>query len=217
MVKRIAIRLFLFFVIFIFILIANLVIFNIFARKITEGEPIKNRDPEQVALLVIDIQEGTTGSTSQNEAYIHQSESLIGHVNFLVKDAVDQGWTIIWIRSEVVNPLINMINNSLARGSVGARLDSRLDSSVGKVVVKRRNDSFNHTPLDSMLEEKGIGKLVIAGLDAEHCVYSAIQAATNRGYELTVFKETVIAEEKALMNEMLDRYEELGVSLRTLE
>lgn len=217
MVKRIAIRFLLFFVLFVFIVIANLVIFNIVAGNVTEGVPIEGRDPDQVALLVIDIQEGTTGSTSTMEGYIDQSESLIGQVKRLVKEGMEKDWTIIWVRSEVVNPFINLINNSMARGSMGAELDGRLGSPVGQVVVKRRNDPFNRTSLDSILEENRIGKLVFAGLDAEHCVLSAIQAAANRGYGLAVYQETVIAREEELLQKIFGMYEEMGVELLSME
>jgi nicotinamidase-related amidase len=217
MVKRIAIRLAIFCGIFVGILIINFVIFSITASKVTEGEPIENRDPERVALLVIDIQEGTTGSISFTEGYIRQSESLIADVNSLVADAVEQGWTIIWVRSEVSNPLINILNSTLARGSVGAELDKRLDTSVGQVIVKKKSDSFLNTPLDSLLEEEGIGRLVIAGLDAEHCVHTALQAAANRGYALSVFQETVIAEEEDVMAEMLGTYREMGVAVHSMK
>ena len=199
------------------ILIVNFVIFQITAKKVTEGVPIEIRDPDRVALLVIDIQEGTTGSTSVSNSYIRQSEALIASVNSLVADAVEKGWMLIWVRSEVSNPLINILNSTLAKGSVGAELDERLETSAGKVLVKKKNDSFHNTPLDAILEEQGIGRLVVAGLDAEHCVLTAIQAAANRGYQLTVFKETVIAEEEALMAEMLNVYEELGVEIRSME
>jgi len=213
--KKIALRLLLAFGILVLILIANLVIFNITASKVTEGVPIEDRDPERVALLVIDIQEGTTGSTSSIKGYIRQSESLIKNVNNLVAEAKEKGWFIVWVRSEISNPLINILNSSMARGSVGAELDGRLDTSTGQLVVKKKNDSFASTPLDAFLEEKGVGRLVVAGLDAEHCVFAAIQAAVNRGYELTVFQETVIAEDEASMAAMLETYKDLGVELRS--
>ena len=215
--KKIAPRLLLAFGLFVVILIANLVIFNITAAKVTEGEPNENRDPERVALLVIDIQEGTTGSTSVTKGYIRQSESLIDNVNGLVAEAVEKGWSIVWVRSEVTNPLLNILNSTLARGSEGAEFDSRLDTSAGLVVVKKKNDSFASTSLDEILEEKGVGRLVIAGLDAEHCVLAAIQAAANRGYELTVFEETVIAEDEANMIAMLEVFKDLGVELRSIK
>ncbi len=88
MIKRILLRILMAFGLFVVILIANYVIFGITASKVTEGVPIENRDPERVALLVIDIQEGTTGSTSITDSYISQAESLIANVNKLVADAL---------------------------------------------------------------------------------------------------------------------------------
>lgn len=217
MIKRIFLRILLVLGLVIAVLVVNLVIFNITASKVTEGVPIENRDPERVALLVIDIQEGTTGNTSITESYIRQSETLIAHVNTLVADAVTKGWTILWVRSEVTNPLINILNSTMARGSIGAELDERLDTSAGEVVVKKKNDSFANTPLDAILEEKRIGRLVIVGLDAEHCVFAAIEASVNRGYELTVFEETVIADEEANMAKMLETYKAMGVEVQALE
>jgi len=64
MIKRIFLRILLLLGLVVTVLVVNLVIFNITASKVTEGVPIENRDPERVALLVIDIQEGTTGSTA---------------------------------------------------------------------------------------------------------------------------------------------------------
>jgi len=217
MIKRILLRILLVLGIVVAVLVVNYFVFGITASKVTEGIPIENRDPQKVALLVIDIQEGITGSISITEGYIRQSETLIENVNKLVTDAVDLGWSIVWIRSEVTNPLINILNSTLAKGSVGAELDKRLDTSTGQVVVKKKSDSFASTPLDKILEEQGIGTLVIAGLDAEKCVFSTIQAAANRGYQLRVFEETVIAEEKAAMVEILEIYKEMGVELHAMK
>jgi len=217
MIKKILLRILLVLGLVILVLVVNLVIFNITASKVSEGLPIENRDPARVALLVIDIQEGTTGSVSFTEGYIRQSVTLINQVNRLVADAAEKGWTLIWVRSEVSNPLINILNSTMAKGSPGAELDRRLHTSSGQVVVKKKNDSFINTPLDAILEENGIGRLVVAGLDAEHCVLTAIQAAANRGYQLDVFEETVIAEDEATMAEMLETYQELGVEIRSMK
>jgi len=217
MIKRILLRILLVLGIVVAVLVVNYFVFGIIASKVTEGNPIENRDPQKVALLVIDIQEGITGSISITEGYIRQSETLIENVNKLVTDAVDLGWSILWVRSEITNPLINILNSTLAKGSVGAELDKRLDTSAGLVVVKNKSDSFSSTPLDKILEEQGIGTLVISGLDAGECVLSTIQAAANRGYKLRVFEETVIAEDKAAMVEILEIYKEMGVELRSMK
>jgi nicotinamidase-related amidase len=217
MVKRIALRFLLVFGVFVLILVLNFVIFQRTAIKVTEGEPIENRDPDRVALLVIDIQEGTTGSISVTEGYIRQAEFFIDHVNKLVAEGVEKGWMVIWVRSEVNNPLINILNNTLARGTKGAELDERLDTSVGQVLVKKKSDSFNDTALDAILEANDIGRLVLAGLDAEHCVYSTVRAAAKRGYKLEVFEESVIAEDASDLAGLLETYQALGVELRSMK
>ena len=214
MVKTIAIRLALASGIFITIVIANLVLFNITASKVTEGLPIENRNPERVALLVIDIQEGTTGNTSATESYREQSLTLISHVNSLVADAVAKGWTIVWVASEVANPLINLLNNSMARGSVGATLDARLNTESGYHLLKRKNDPFTNLELDRILEDEKIGSLVVVGLDAANCINSTIEAALNRGYHVTAIKEAVIADDPAVKAEMLSQFREMGVEIR---
>ena len=216
-VKKIALRLLLAFVVFVVILIVNLIIFSKSATKISEGVPIENRDPERVALLIIDIQEGTTGEISATDGLIRQSESLIEQVNGLAAKAEDKGWSIVWIRTEVSNPLLNILNNTLAKGSLGAELDRRLDTSRGMVLVKKKSDSFANTQLDQFLEEQRIGQLVIAGLAADRCVLSTIKAAANRGYPMRVFEETVIAENEAGMPEILETYKELGVEVLTMK
>lgn len=216
MVKKVALRLLLLFGIFVAVLVVNLVIFTRVATRITEGTPIENRDPERVALLIIDIQEGTTGAASVTEAYIRQAGSFISDVNRLVHKAEEQGWMIIWIRSEVVNPLLNVLNSTLAKGKLGAELDSRLDHSQGQVVVKRRSDSFNRTELDTLLKEMEVGQLVVAGLDAERCVLSTIQAAANRGYQISVYEGTILAKDEERMAGILDTYRGLGVEVRTV-
>ena len=216
-VKKIALRLLLAFGVFVLILIVNLLIFNISAKKVTEGVPIENRNSEQVALLVIDIQEGTTGEVSATNGLIRQSESLIEQVNHLAAKAADKGWYLVWIRREVSNPLLNILNNTLAKGSPGAQLDKRLDTSNGIVLVKKKSDSFTNTQLDQFLEEQKIGQLIIAGLAADRCVLSTIKAASNRGYPIRVFEETVIAEDETIMPEILETYKEFGVEVLTMK
>ena len=85
------------------------------------------------------------------------------------------------------------------------------------IITKRKNDSFRGTALDEILEENQVERLVIVGLDAEHCVFSAIQAALNREYEVVVVPEAVIALEEADKVRMIREYRELGVEIIEVE
>lgn len=195
------------------ILIVNLIIFGHNAQKISEGIPIENPDTSNVALLVIDIQEGTTGTVSATDGYVEQSEAFIAQVNIVIEEALAKGYTLVYIKSEVANPLINILNNTLARGSEGAELDKRLLIKPGHIVTKRKNDPFLDTELDQILAGEHIGKLVLVGLDAGECVNSAFLAAQNRGYRISVVADAVLAETEVLKKEALDNFVKMGVEL----
>jgi len=192
------------------VLVVNLIIFSHNAQKISDGVPIENHDPEKVALLVIDIQEGTTGSVSATKSYIAQSETFISQVNSVIEEADAKDYTLIYIKSEVANPLVNVLNNTLARGSEGVEFDKRLLMKRGHVVTKRKNDPFRDTELDQILIGEGIGKLVLVGLDAGECIHSTFLAALSRGYQLTVVEDAIIADNDAQKTEALKRFRELG-------
>jgi nicotinamidase-related amidase len=195
------------------ILVINLIVFSNNAQKISEGVPIKNADTTKVALLIIDIQEGTTGSASATEAYKEQAGNFISQVNEVIEKAETKGLSLIYIKSEVVNPLINVLNNTLARGSEGAAFDKRLLMKPGHEITKRNNDPFMETDLDQILTGEGIGKLVLIGLDAGECVSATCQAAQNRGYKVAVVEQAVIAKTETLKQVALDNYVNMGVEI----
>ena len=218
MIKKLLFRTLLVLALLIAILAGNLAIFSLTASKISEGTPIDKATRTGEALLVIDIQEGTTGSTSSMKAHKEQSEDLISRVNQLVEDMHARDQPIIFVRTEVANPLINLLNNSLARGSEGAKLDQRLLRKGREVVViKRKNDPFLDTSLDQILRDRQVGKLVLVGLDAAHCVKSTVLAATNRGYRIAVIEEAVISEDEEMKEEALDEFRALGVEIISVE
>lgn len=213
MVKKIIFRILIALGLVVALLAGNLVVFNITATRISEGTPISDPPPQNTALLVIDIQGGTTGSASTLNALKDQSEKLIEHVNSLAEEMHARDQLIIYVRTEVVNPLLNILNNTMARGTEGAELDPRLVIQPGEVVVKRRSDSFMGTGLDQILAEHHIGKLVLVGLDAAKCVKSTALAAHNRGYSISLIDEALISSKPELKEEAFQELRELGVEI----
>jgi nicotinamidase/pyrazinamidase len=211
--KKILLRLLLAIGIIIAIVFVNYVIFNYTAQRISEGTPISTSNSGNKALVIIDIQEGTTGSVSVTDSYKQQSEELIGNLNRLTEEAEERGWQIIYIKSEVTNPLINILNNTLAKGSEGAKLDKRMIIRSDHILIKKKNDSFNDTELDRILTEMKISKLCIVGLDAAHCVNHMVRAALNRGYDIEVIDEAIISKTDAEKEGALDDFRYLGVSV----
>jgi nicotinamidase-related amidase len=197
--------------------IACLVISGLDASKVTEGRPIEKYSGSNPALLVIDIQESVTGSLFRDPYYRENSGRLIRNINTLSRSFRDQDVPVIFIRSEITNPVINLLNSSFAKGSPGAQFDIRLKTDPGIVVVKRAQDSFKRTTLDSILISNRINELYIAGLDAADCVNATIKAAQNRGYGVTVVEEALLSTSAERKQTMIDRFRERGISITNID
>ena len=83
--------------------------------------------------------------------------------------------------------------------------------------MKRRNDAFRGTQLEQILAEHQIGNLVLVGLDAAGCVRSTALAALNRGYEISLIEEAVIAGKKEEKTEALEELNAMGVEIVSMD
>lgn len=59
------------------------------------------------------------------------------------------------------------------------------------IVNKTKYDAFFHTPLEQLLEEHKISEVDVAGVCTSICVNLTVQAATFRGYPVTVKRSRV--------------------------
>jgi nicotinamidase-related amidase len=213
MVKKILLSFFLPLIGLIAILAINLLIFNLTSDNVSEGTPIANYQQPKAALMVIDIQECTTGTVSLNESYANRSVELIGKLNSLAREANNQQLPVIYIRNEITNPLLNLLNSTMAPGSEGARLDRRLETVSEHVFTKKKGDAFTNPDLDNWLISQEVNHLYLTGLDAAHCVYNTLQGAHNRNYRITLITDAVISDPEEALTDMLSNYKELGVEL----
>jgi len=204
-------------VLFILIIIINLIMFEKNASVVSKGEPIEESNEIRPALLVVDVQEATTGKVSLNEHYIEKSNGLITNINSVTEEFRKQNLPVIYIRSEITNPLINLLNNSYAKGSPGSKFDHRLKVISNLEVVKSRNDAFFNTDLDEILRDRKINELYIVGLDAAHCINITIDAAQNRNYHINLIKEGILSESTEIKDSMLIQFQQRNVKVLNLE
>lgn len=181
--------------------------------KVSQGTPIEKYDENKSAMLVIDIQEGTTGRVSRVNNYKNGSDELIKKINHLIQTAHDKDLQIIYIRNEVSDWFINMIDNSMQKGTEGALLDNRLLRVNDQVIQKERQDAFSNLMLDSILIKNKISKLYVTGLDAAFCINNTIEAATSRKYKVVVVSDAIISETDSLKNLMMEKYAGKNVEL----
>jgi len=211
--KKIIISIVSILILFILVLVINYMIFQHTAVQISKGEPITLKDTVKQALLVIDIQEGTTGNYSDNDYYIMKSQELINTINLLADSSVKNNIPVIYIKNEITNFLINILNDTYAPGSPGSKLDARLNMVSDIIINKDKSDAFSNSALDSFLIKNEINKLVFTGLDLAHCVNSTIVAAENRKYNICLISDAVLAKSDSLKKAKLDEFKLRGIKV----
>jgi len=187
---------------------------------VSQGDSIAPGGTEKAALVVIDIQEGTTGTLASpfSKGLVRQSEPLIRAVNQAIGNAQARQIPVIYILQENIDPIANLLSkNFLAAGSASAAMDARVRADQGPTFVKHKMDAFFNPEFERHLRENGINHLVITGLDASQCVDRTIRGALKRGYRVTAITDAVITNRAEKMEKILRQYQQAGVKLIPLE
>lgn len=199
-------------------LIVIFILYNVFlylnGSCVSKGEAIETGEDVSPALLIIDIQEGTTGSLSSNESYILRSDSLINQVNFLIHQADSLDIPVVYIVQETTNWWLNIASHhALAKNHPGSQLDNRLKQVSNIIIPKKKMDAFSNPCLDFYLRERRINRLYVAGLDAAFCVKRTVLAAKNRGYEVFILENAVISQDTLKRNKAIEVFRTKGVEI----
>lgn len=197
----------------IILLVGNVLIYSNFAKKVTTGTPISFSKIETPALLIIDVQESTTGEVASNGSLINQSDSLISTLNKLIATSERSEMPVIFITNEITNPLINFLDNSSARGSVGTEIDARLNPGNHPHYYKRKLDAFSNSDFESFLIENNINTLYISGLDAMHCINNTVLGALNRKYNVNLLTNAIISAEPTQCDSIFTALSKKGAKL----
>ncbi|MBN1822911.1 MAG: cysteine hydrolase [Endomicrobiales bacterium] len=181
---------------------------------VTKGEQIPAYSPGRSALVVIDIQEGITGSLSKNEGFRGQSEEFIGAVNRVAAEAKAMRLPVIYVKHVNTDPVFNFLSGGLlARGSPQAEIDGRVIILSKNVFAKQKMDSFSNREFGAFLKKNKVEKLYITGLDAAYCVDRTVKGALNRGYAVTVIEDAVISDTEHKKRRKLREYAALGAGI----
>jgi nicotinamidase/pyrazinamidase len=215
MVKKIILSIVTLLVLFVLVLFVNYKIWDKKSSRISQGKPIIQKEEKKQALLVIDIQEGITGKSSTDDFFTKNSEKLISAVNLVIDSVAAHKIPVIYIRNEISDPLINMLNNSLAKGSPGAALDARLKVVSDYILSKDVGDAFSNPLLDSILIKNDINRLLFTGLDLGQCVKNTILAAKNRNYDICLISDAVISNPDSIKESLLEEFRKKGSEIMT--
>jgi nicotinamidase/pyrazinamidase len=196
----------------------------------TMGEQISSYENPQKALLVIDIQEDFTGTTTRFPYPYKNSEHMINTVNTLTEDAINKGIAVIYIRQEfsgLWGKIISSVTSTLVSGksSKGSALEGTPGVQIDQRIVKRSDyefpkskaDAFSNPDLEALLVELQVNELYLVGLDAEYCVFNTAQGALNRGYTVHIITDAVALGHEEIWDDLLQKYQDAGISLLTSE
>ncbi len=129
-------------------------------------------------LLLIDYQEAFHDARMGPRNNGHAE----GNAARLLAGFREAGLPVIQVRHDSVEP-----GSLLAPGEAGNAVMAFAVPLPGEpVIVKSVNSAFIGTGLEKLLRDKGIGRLVIAGVTTDHCVSTTTRMAANLGFAVTL-------------------------------
>jgi nicotinamidase-related amidase len=132
------------------------------------------------ALLVIDVQKGMFAEDDP----VYDGDNLLTKLSTLITQARSAGIPMIYVQHNGTS------GDPLEPGSAGWPIHPAIEPAEGELVVgKWTPDSFHETTLQKELEERGIKKLVVAGIQTECCVDTTCRRAMSLGYNVTLVKD----------------------------
>ena len=134
---------------------------------------------DETALVVIDTQLGMFETPGIPP--VPGGERLLKNIEALLREARGAGAGVVHVR-HTGGP-----RHPLEKGTEGWKIHPRVAPLDGEPVVEKRTpDSFLDTALRDELESRGIGRLVVAGMQTEYCVDTTCRRAFGLGYDVTL-------------------------------
>ncbi len=135
---------------------------------------------DKQALLVIDVQNGVVATSWHRD-------DVVANCARLVERARANDVPVIWIQHE---------SEELPRDSDAWQLVPELVPTEGELhVYKEYSDSFADTNLRSIVDDLGIGHLIIAGAQTNACVRATTYRAAGEGFDVTLVADAHTTED----------------------
>ena len=129
----------------------------------------------KTALVVIDVQKGMFADPDLPP---YEGEAVVGRIAALIERARAEGAPIYFVQHD------GGPSHPFHEGKPGFAFHERIaPRGSDDVTVKNHGSAFKNTDLDAKLRKAGVEQLVIAGMQSEYCVDSAVRGAVERGYQ----------------------------------
>ncbi len=138
------------------------------------------QDRPATALLVVDVQNGVVAAA-------HDRDGVVARIAGLVSRARDSDVPVVWVQHS---------SDELPRGSEQWQYVPELTlAPTDPVVHKAYGDAFEDTDLESVLAERRVGRLLVAGAQTDACIRSTLHGALVRGYDATLVADAHTTED----------------------
>jgi nicotinamidase-related amidase/GNAT superfamily N-acetyltransferase len=133
------------------------------------------------ALVIIDVQNGmftTPGFTP------HDGEATVARIAGLLDRARKNRTPVFFVQHDGGD------GDPLGAGTPGFPFRAELAPAGNEdVTVKRHCNAFQETDLNTKLKRAGIDHLIVCGMQTEFCIDTAVRAAVERGYAVTLVSD----------------------------
>ena len=132
------------------------------------------------ALLIVDAQV----NMFEAGASVRNGHQLLDTISRVITQARDVQIPVIYVQNN------GKPGDPDQTDSPGWHMHERTYPKDGDVIVQKRTpDAFHETPLDSILNDNEISRLIIMGVQTENCISSTCHHARIAGYSITLVKD----------------------------
>jgi nicotinamidase-related amidase len=130
--------------------------------------------PANTALIVIDVQNAVIAEGAHREA------EVLAAISDMAERARAARTPVIYIQHNEDWP-------AMRKGADGWRIHPAVAPKPGETTIdKTASDSFQDTPLQAELDRLGARRLVLCGLQTDHCVNATVRSAFAKGYDVVL-------------------------------
>jgi nicotinamidase-related amidase len=138
------------------------------------------KDRPNVALLVVDVQNGVVEGA-------HERDAVVANIGSLVQKARQERVPVVWVQHS---------DEQLERGSDSWKIVPELiPNNSEPLIEKNYGDSFEDTNLETVLSDLEVGRLVVVGAQTDQCIRSTLHGALVRGYDALLVSDAHTTED----------------------
>ena len=150
------------------------------------------------SILVIDVQEDTTGTTAPPLSPYKGKAEYIARLNNAIEAANSKNILIVYVKQEFNGLWGKTLSwavfcGSNIKGNPGTKVDKRIAMLSNYKFSKPQGDSFANPKLNEFLTGQRANELYLVGLDPEFCIYATARGALNRGYKVNVITDAILS------------------------